>query len=74
MSIPWLESDRIGFPSRKGALSEPNGLLAAGGALSVEWQRLTSHGRRVPTVVRGSAVLAVECRCWSWCWAIRRLG
>ncbi len=37
MSIPWLESDRIGFPSSKDALSEPNGLLAAGGALSVEW-------------------------------------
>jgi leucyl/phenylalanyl-tRNA--protein transferase len=37
MSILWLESDRIGFPPRKGARSEPNGLLAAGGALSVEW-------------------------------------
>jgi leucyl/phenylalanyl-tRNA--protein transferase len=37
MSILWLESDRIGFPPRKGASSEPNGLLAAGGALSVEW-------------------------------------
>ncbi|MDG2140486.1 MAG: leucyl/phenylalanyl-tRNA--protein transferase [Gammaproteobacteria bacterium] len=37
MPIPWLESEKVGFPPREIALSEPNGLLAAGGALSIEW-------------------------------------
>jgi len=37
MPIPWLDSDTITFPSTNKALSEPNGLLAAGGGLSVEW-------------------------------------
>lgn len=37
MPIPWLESEKVGFPPRETALSEPNGLLAAGGALSIEW-------------------------------------
>lgn len=34
--IPWLE-DTPGFPPVDHALTEPNGLLAAGGALSPDW-------------------------------------
>ncbi|MDG2421307.1 MAG: leucyl/phenylalanyl-tRNA--protein transferase [Gammaproteobacteria bacterium] len=44
MPIPWLDSDSINFPSTTKALTEPNGLLAAGGGLSVEW--LTEAYRR----------------------------
>jgi len=36
--IPWLESNQPpSFPETSLALNEPNGLLAAGGALSVDW-------------------------------------
>jgi leucyl/phenylalanyl-tRNA--protein transferase len=36
--IPWLDPDQPPyFPDTSSALNEPNGLLAAGGALSVEW-------------------------------------
>ena len=36
--IPWLEPTSIPhFPDTRCALSEPSGLLAAGGRLSVEW-------------------------------------
>ena len=34
--IPWLEG-APGFPPASAALDEPNGLLAAGGALTPEW-------------------------------------
>ena len=44
MPIPWLDSDTINFPSTTKALTEPNGLLAAGGGLSIEW--LTEAYRR----------------------------
>lgn len=35
--IPWLEGGAPGFPPVSAALDDPNGLLAAGGALSPEW-------------------------------------
>ncbi|MFT5811520.1 MAG: leucyl/phenylalanyl-tRNA--protein transferase, partial [Rubritalea sp.] len=36
--IPWLDPNQPpSFPETSSALNEPNGLLAAGGALSVEW-------------------------------------
>ena len=37
MPIPYLDSNVVDFPNVKTALVEPNGLLAAGGALSKEW-------------------------------------
>ncbi len=37
MRLPWLDPSRIAFPDTSQALSDPNGLLAAGGALSQEW-------------------------------------
>ena len=35
-TIPWLD-DWVDFPDAASALDEPNGLVAAGGALSPEW-------------------------------------
>ena len=37
MKLPWLDPLVIEFPDTVNALTEPNGLLAAGGALSTEW-------------------------------------
>jgi len=37
MPLPWLEPAPIEFPPLEQALSNPNGLLAAGGALSADW-------------------------------------
>ena len=37
MTIPYLDSSDLKFPNVKSALEEPNGLLAAGGALSKDW-------------------------------------
>ena len=37
MTLPWLDSHSVAFPPVESALSEPNGLLAAGGGLSIPW-------------------------------------
>lgn len=37
MKLPWLDPLVIEFPDTTHALTEPNGLLCAGGALSNEW-------------------------------------
>lgn len=37
MPVPWLDPHTIGFPDVDTALDEPNGLLAAGGALTANW-------------------------------------
>ena len=37
MSITYLDPNILDFPNVKNALKEPNGLLAAGGALSSDW-------------------------------------
>jgi leucyl/phenylalanyl-tRNA---protein transferase len=37
MPLPWLDEEIIGFPPLEMALDEPNGLLAAGGRLEVDW-------------------------------------
>jgi len=37
MTLPWLDPEVIGFPSIETALKEPEGLLAAGGALTTDW-------------------------------------
>lgn len=37
MPVKWLEPDVIGFPPVEQALEDPDGLLAAGGELSVPW-------------------------------------
>jgi leucyl/phenylalanyl-tRNA--protein transferase len=44
--IPWLDPKQPpSFPETSSALNEPNGLLAAGGALNVEWLlEAYSHG------------------------------
>ncbi|CAA0119279.1 leucyl/phenylalanyl-tRNA--protein transferase [Zhongshania aliphaticivorans] len=35
-TIPWLDTDKLDFPSVENALEDPNGLLAVGGDLSKE--------------------------------------
>lgn len=35
--LPWLSSDRVTFPDVSKALRDPDGLLAAGGALTPDW-------------------------------------
>ena len=37
MPVPYLKPDVIAFPDVKDALTDPNGLLAAGGDLSKSW-------------------------------------
>ncbi|MGH1485929.1 MAG: leucyl/phenylalanyl-tRNA--protein transferase [Cellvibrionaceae bacterium] len=37
MKLAWLDTQEPDFPETSQALSEPNGLLAAGGQLSVDW-------------------------------------
>lgn len=37
MPLSWLEPETIAFPPLSEALEDPNGLLAAGGQLSVPW-------------------------------------
>ena len=37
MPLPWLDADHVGFPPIDQALAEPDGLLAAGGALNPDW-------------------------------------
>ena len=44
MPLPWIESDQAGFPPVEQALTEPNGLLAAGGDLNAD--RLLDAYRR----------------------------
>lgn len=44
MPVKWLEPEPIEFPGLEMALEDPNGLLAAGGELSVPW--LTHAYRR----------------------------
>ncbi len=44
MPLPWIESDEAGFPPVEQALTEPNGLLAAGGDLHAD--RLLDAYRR----------------------------
>lgn len=54
--IPWL-GDRPAFPPLESALAEPNGLLAAGGALSPEWL-LGAYGQGIfPWYNQGEPIL-----------------
>lgn len=37
MSIPLLPASPVGFPNPQGAMADPDGLLAAGGDLTIQW-------------------------------------
>jgi len=37
VNLPWLDPEHIAFPNTSDALQSPEGLLAAGGKLSVDW-------------------------------------
>lgn len=54
--IPWLP-DRPSFPPVERALREPNGLLAAGGALSSEWLLAAYHRGIFPWFSEGEPIL-----------------
>ncbi|MGI9327418.1 MAG: leucyl/phenylalanyl-tRNA--protein transferase [Pseudomonadales bacterium] len=45
-TLPWLDPEPVRFPDPRTAWSAPDGLLAAGGALSVEWL-LTAYGQGI---------------------------
>ncbi len=57
MPIPWIEDEQDDFPPIESALREPNGLLAAGGNLSVA-RLLTAYSRGIfPWFEEGQPVL-----------------
>jgi leucyl/phenylalanyl-tRNA--protein transferase len=57
MSLPWLEAEQLGFPPLETALTEPNGLLAAGGALSAEWLQCAYRRGIFPWYETGQPIL-----------------
>ncbi|MFK7913632.1 MAG: leucyl/phenylalanyl-tRNA--protein transferase [Pseudomonadales bacterium] len=46
--LPWLSPDRIAFPDPRDAWQAPDGLLAAGGALTVPWLLAAYRGGIFP--------------------------
>lgn len=56
MKLPWLDADTP-FPDASLALAEPNGLLAAGGTLSVERLRMAYEQGIFPWYSEGEPVL-----------------
>ena len=46
MTLPWLDPDYIAVPPVDTALTDPNGLLAVGGALTPEWL-LTAYSQGI---------------------------
>lgn len=58
--LPWLDPGRLGFPDPETALTEPPGLLAAGGDLSVDRLAAAYRAGVFPWYEEGSPIL------W-WC-------
>ena len=54
--IPWLGAEPV-FPADERALREPNGLLAAGGALSQPWLLAAYHRGIFPWISEGEPIL-----------------
>src|SRR5690625_8001813 len=46
--IPWLSPELVDFPPASQALGQPNGLLAAGGALTFPWLLAAYRGGIFP--------------------------
>jgi leucyl/phenylalanyl-tRNA--protein transferase len=57
MSIIWLEPEPVCFPDIELALDEPNGLLAAGGSLSLPWLELAYSQGIFPWFEEGQPIL-----------------
>ena len=57
MSLPWIDDDDQDFPATELALTEPNGLLAAGGDLSIERLLKAYHRGIFPWYEEGQPVL-----------------
>jgi len=57
MPLPWLNSTRPDFPPTQRALTEPNGLLAAGGALTRPWLQAAYRRGIFPWFESGQPIL-----------------
>ncbi len=57
MPVPWLEASPVQFPPLDTALEEPNGLLAAGAALSPQWLLAAYRSGIFPWYEEGQSVL-----------------
>tara|TARA_B100000686_G_scaffold336783_1_gene407074 strand:- start:203 stop:904 length:702 start_codon:yes stop_codon:yes gene_type:complete len=57
MPLPWLKPDKIVFPPIELALKNPNGLLAAGGALSKDWLMSAYRHGAFPWYESGQPIL-----------------
>jgi leucyl/phenylalanyl-tRNA--protein transferase len=57
MTLPWLDPERIAFPPAEAALADPNGLLAAGGALSADWLQAAYRRGIFPWYEEGQPIL-----------------
>jgi leucyl/phenylalanyl-tRNA--protein transferase len=57
MSIIWLEAESVCFPDIDLALDEPNGLLAAGGDLTLPWLELAYSKGIFPWFEQGQPIL-----------------
>lgn len=55
--LPWLDPQTPSFPPTGQALQEPNGLLAAGGQLSIEWLLAAYHLGIFPWFNEGDPIL-----------------
>ncbi len=76
MRIPWLAPDDSpdALPPAGSALAEPNGLVAAGGALTPEWLVHAYRHGLFPWYTRGQPILwwSPDPRCVLWPAAFRR--
>lgn len=57
MTLMWLDPSMVGFPPTSQALDEPNGLLAAGGALTPQWLLCAYQRGIFPWYNKGDPIL-----------------
>lgn len=57
MPVIWLEPEPVEFPAVGSALTEPNGLLAAGGELNIAWLELAYSQGIFPWFESGQPIL-----------------
>ncbi|MCI5107608.1 MAG: leucyl/phenylalanyl-tRNA--protein transferase [Pseudomonadales bacterium] len=57
MTLPWLDPDQIAFPPADAAMEDPNGLLAAGGALNADWLQAAYRRGIFPWYEQGQPIL-----------------
>lgn len=57
MPLPWLDAELVEFPATHTALDDPNGLLAAGGALTADWLETAYRHGIFPWFEEGQPIL-----------------